>query len=137
MDNGKLKMDNVMENKPIHNGPRRNVLMEKVTAFSVRMVKAEQYLKNTKQEKVMSKQILRSGTSIGANCTEAQNAQSKADFINKLSIALKEADETKYWLHLLKEGNFITDEMFNSTMADIKEICALLVTIIKTTKSKM
>jgi len=125
-----------MENGKLNSGPRRNILMEKVVAFSVRIVKAEHYLRNSRHEMVISKQILRSGTSIGANCTESQNAQSKADFVNKLSIALKEADETKYWLRLLKEGNYITEDMENSMMADLNEICALLVTIIRTTKSK-
>ena len=126
-----------MENGQLNSGPKRNVLMEKVTAFSVRIVKAEQYLRLTKHEMVMSKQVLRSGTSIGANCTEAQNAQSKPDFVHKLSIALKEADETKFWLRLLREGGFITKEMFDSMMTDVSEICALLVTIIKTTKDRI
>ena len=111
--------------------------MEKVTAFSIRIVKAEQYLRITKHELVMSKQVLRSGTSIGANCTEAQNAQSKADFVHKLSIALKEADETKFWLRLLREGDFISEEVFNSMINDVTEICALLVSIIKTTKDRI
>ena len=126
-----------MENGQLHSGPKRNVLMEKVTAFSIRIVKAEQYLRITKHELVMSKQVLRSGTSIGANCTEAQNAQSKADFVHKLSIALKEADETKFWLRLLREGDFISEEVFNSMINDVTEICALLVSIIKTTKDRI
>ena len=82
----------------------------------------------------MSKQILRSGTSIGANVRESRRAQSTPDFINKLYIALKEADETSYWLELLHETGFITNEMFNSIYADCEEILKLLTSIIKTTQ---
>ena len=82
----------------------------------------------------MSKQILRSGTSIGANVRESRRAQSTPDFINKLYIALKEADETSYWLELLFETGFITNEMFNSIYADCEEILKLLTSIIKTTQ---
>ena len=115
---------------------KENVLINKTEAFSIRIIHAEKYLRTQKKETVMSKQILRSGTSIGANAAESQNAQSPADFVHKLSIALKEADETKYWLNLLNGGGYISQEAYSSIMADLKEILALLTTIIKTTKIK-
>lgn len=87
-----------------------------------------------KHEYVLSKQILKSGTSIGANCREASRAQSTPDFITKLTIALKEADETAYWLELLHETQFITDETFQSLYSDVEQIIKILVTIIKKTK---
>ena len=114
-----------------------NILLIKAQAFSVRIIKAEQHLRLHRNEKIMSKQILRSGTSIGANCTEAQNAQSKLDFINKLSIALKEADETRYWLGNLQAGEYISQEEYDSLLLDLKEIIALLVSIIKTAKNNI
>lgn len=114
-----------------------NILLTKTQAFSVRIIKAEQCLRLQRNEKIMSKQILRSGTSIGANCTEAQNAQSKLDFISKMSIALKEADETRYWLGNLKAGEYISIEEYESLLYDVKEIIALLISIIKTTKNNI
>ena len=84
----------------------------------------------------MSKQILRSGTSIGANAKEAVNAQSKAGFINKMNIALKEANESFYWLRLLHETEYLTDKEFESIEADIKEIISILVSITKSMKNK-
>ena len=114
-----------------------NILLNKVQAFSVRIVKAEQHLRLYRNEKIMSKQILRAGTSIGANCTEAQNAQSKLDFISKMSIALKEADETRYWLGNLRAGEYLSKEEYESLLVDVKEIIALLVSIIKTTKNNI
>ena len=80
-----------------------NIVLEKSKAFAIRIIKMYQFLTEDKKEYVLSKQILRSGTGIGANCREASRAQSKADFISKMSIALKEADETAYWLELLYE----------------------------------
>ena len=88
-----------------------------------------------KREFTLSKQLLRSGTSIGANCREAYRAQSTVDFISKLSIALKEAEETAYWLELLFAAEYITDEQFKSIYFDNEELIKLLVSIIKTTKS--
>ena len=113
-----------------------NVLLNKTEAFSIRIINAEKYLRTQQKEIVMSKQILRSGTSIGANTAESQNAQSPSDFVHKLSIALKEADETKYWLNLLKGGEYISHEMHQSMINDLNEIIAILTTIIKTTKQK-
>ncbi|MBQ2540834.1 MAG: four helix bundle protein [Paludibacteraceae bacterium] len=115
---------------------RENVLIQKTEAFSIRIVNAERYLRTQKKERVISNQILRSGTSIGANCAESQDAQSPSDFVHKLSIALKEADETKYWLNLLKGSHYISEESYISMMKDLKEILALLTKIIKTTKEK-
>ncbi len=84
----------------------------------------------------MSRQLLKSGTSIGANIRESKNAQSPADFISKLSIALKEADESQYWIDLLRFGNFLSDREFESLNNDVKELIALLTSIIKTEKKK-
>ena len=94
------------------------------------------YLKENKQEYILSRQILRSGTSIGANVRESKNAQSTLDFINKLSIALKEADETSYWLELLVESEIIDQQQYEELIIDVKEIIAILTSSIKTLKSK-
>lgn len=104
-------------------------------AFALRVIKLYQFLKNEKQIFVLSKQILRSGTSIGANVRESVNAQSRMDFINKLNIALKEANETEYWLELIHESGFIDDKQFDSIYNDCGKIAATLTKIIKTTKS--
>ena len=112
------------------------VLQKKSYDFALRIVNAYKYL-TEHQEYVISKQLLRSGTSIGANCRESRNAQSVSDFVNKLNIALKEADETAYWLELLHDSHFITEEVFLSIHNDCIEIVKLLTTIIKTTKEKM
>ena len=87
-------------------------------AFALRVIKLYVFLRDEKKEFVMSKQVLRSGTSIGANVRESINAQSRADFINKLNIALKEADETQYWLELLHESGFLSDDQFQSINDD-------------------
>lgn len=92
------------------------------------------YLCSNKKEFVLSKQLLRSGTSIGANISESQDAQSTNDFISKLSIALKEARESKYWIELLKETEYLTKKESDSLVNDLIELIKLLVTIIKTTK---
>lgn len=113
-----------------------NPVKEKSFAFAVRSVRLGQFLMENKKEYIISKQIIRSGTSIGANIREAQNAQSNADFIHKLSISQKEADKTLYWLELLQETEYISDIEFQSLEKDIIEIIKLLCTIIKTAKSK-
>ena len=113
---------------------KENILREKSYSFALRVIKLYKYLYDEKREYVMSKQVLRSGTSIGAMVRESEFAQSKADFINKLSIALKEANETDYWLLLLKDSNHITKNMYNSVNIDIKEIISLLVSSVKTAK---
>jgi len=114
-----------------------NVLKEKSYAFALRVVKLAQYLNSDQQEYVLSKQVLRSGTAIGALISEAEFAQSKLDFINKLSIGLKEANETYYWLKLLHEGDYISEIMFNSIQPQTKELIKLLVTSIKTAKENI
>ena len=112
-----------------------NVIQELSFNFAVRIVKFYKYLTESKKVYVLSKQILRSGTSIGANVRESIHAQSLADFINKLSIALKEADETDYWLELLHASDLISEEEYTSLSNDVKQIIGTLVKIIKTSKS--
>ena len=114
-----------------------NTIQVLCKSFALRTIKLYTYLKNDKQEYVLSKQMLRSGTSIGANARESINAQSPMDFINKLSIALKEANETQYWLELLYESGFISKEEFDSIYADCSRIVATLVKIIKTKKEAL
>ena len=113
------------------------ILTEKTYHFALRVVKAYRYLKDGQNEYVLSKQMLRSGTSIGANCKEAIYAQSTLDFINKLSIALKEASETEYWLGLLHDSQYIDDKSYESIQQECVEIIKLLTSIIKTTKSTL
>ena len=103
--------------------------------FSVRVVKLARYLQEEKKEYILSKQLIRSGTSIGANIVESQQAQSRADFVSKLSIALKEASETNYWLRLLRATDYLSDSEFTSIIADCKELERMLTSIIKTTRS--
>jgi four helix bundle protein len=102
----------------------------------VRIVKLYQYLCKEKYEFVLSKQILRSGTSIGANVEEADGGISKSDFSNKISISYKEAKETHYWLRLLKETNYLSENLFNSLIQDCNEICKILFSILKTSRIK-
>ena len=111
-----------------------NAVYQKSFHFAVRIVNLCRYLQTEEKEFVLSKQILRCGTSIGANVAEAQNAQSRADFISKLNIALKEATETDYWLRLLHETTYLNQKQFDSMIADCDEIESLLVSIVKTTK---
>ena len=103
-------------------------------AFANRIVKAYRFLSTERKEFVLSKQLLRSGTAIGALVQESEFAQSKADFINKLYIALKEANETRYWLMLLKDNEYIDQAMYESILPEIEELIKLLVSIIKTSK---
>ena len=100
-------------------------------AFALRIIKLYTYMREEKKEFVMSKQLLRCGTSIGANVRESVNAQSKADFINKLNIALKEADETQYWLELLYESEFLNAGEFKSIYEDASRIVGMLTKITK------
>ena len=115
----------------------KGVIYQKSYAFAIRIVKAYKYLCQEKNEYVLSKQLLRSGTSIGANCSEARNAQSTLDFISKLSIALKEASETEYWLDLLHDSQYIDDKSYESIHNECVELIKLLTSIIKTTKSTL
>ena len=112
-----------------------NVLKVKSFAFALRCIKCYQYLQGSKNEYVLSKQLLRSGTSIGANVREAEHAQSKADFVNKLSVALKEANETAYWLELLHDSVLLEPEQYDSIYGDCIELLTLLTSIVKTSKN--
>lgn len=111
-------------------------LQEKSEAFAFRILKLYTYLTSTKKEHVISKQILRSGTSIGANIAESKDAQSTADYISKLSIALKEANETNYWVKNLYEGRYINEIEFQSLNNDSVEMIKLLICSIKKVKAK-
>ena len=113
-----------------------NILHQKSYKFAIRIVKLSQFLISNKKEYILSKQILRSGTSIGALVSESKFAQSNADFINKLMIALKEANETQYWINLLYDTDYITIQMHKSLYSDIDELISLLVSITKTLKNK-
>jgi four helix bundle protein len=112
-----------------------SITRSKSKAFALRIIKFVRLLQDDERGRVISKQLLRSGTSIGANLRESYNAQSKADFINKLHIALKEADETAYWLELLYESDIINKQYFDSLYGELKEIIALLTASIKTLKN--
>ena len=112
-----------------------NVSVEKSFEFAVRIVNLYKYLTNEQKEYVLSKQLLRCGTSIGANVSEAQRGQSKADFISKMSIALKEANETLYWLKLLYKTDYLNKSQFTSLNNDITELISILTSICKTSSS--
>lgn len=114
-----------------------NIIVDKSKVFALRIIRLYQYLKNEKSEFVLSKQLLRSGTSIGANVKEAIRGQSRADFYAKLNISLKEASETEYWLELLHESEYIEEKAFNSIYADCQELIKLLVAITKTQKGEL
>ena len=107
---------------------------QKSFQFAIRIVRLHRYLRVSKKEFVLSKQLLRSGTSIGANIAEAQQAQSRADFVAKMNIALKENFETDYWLRLLHATQYLSQEAFDSIISDCTELKKLLVSIVKTAK---
>ena len=111
-----------------------NITYQKAYAFAIRVVKAYQYLCTEKKEYVLSKQLLRSGTSIGANVAEANGGISDADFSSKISIAYKECLETKYWLSLLKDTDYISEKTFESMHQDADEIAKILFAILKKTR---
>ncbi len=112
---------------------KENIVSERAFTFAVRIVNLYKYLTGKKKEFVLSKQILRSGTSIGANIEEADGGISRAEFSQKISIAYKEAKETKYWLKLLRETDYIEDSAFSSMLSDCDEICKILFSILKST----
>ncbi len=114
-----------------------NILLTKVDAYSDRIIRLYKYLKDVEKEFILSKQLLRSGTSIGANIAESQSAQSSADFIHKLEVALKEAKETHYWLEKLLVGEYINEVGYKSMSNDNIEIIKLLTSIIVTKKRNM
>lgn len=116
---------------------RDNLIADMTENFALRIIEMYRYLRKEKHEYVMSLQIYRSGTSIGANISENKNAQSKADFVSKLSIALKEAGETEFWLKLLYKSQTISEIEYNSIQNDLNIIIGTLVKIIKKTKENM
>lgn len=116
---------------------KENILKKKSFDFAVRIVNLFKFLKDDKKEFILSKQILRSGTSVGAMVRESEHAQSKADFINKLSIAQKEINETIYWLELLNATDYLTIQQFESLNIDAVELIKLITSIIKTTKTNL
>ncbi len=113
---------------------KESILRTKSYNFALRILKLYRHLVQESKEYVLSKQILRSGTSIGANIEEANQAQSKADFVHKLSIALKEAAETNYWLRLLRDGDILESKLAESILLDCEEIQRILFASIKTSK---
>ena len=128
MDNGKLRIAKKVM--------KENIIKSKSFAFALRIVKLYQYLTDEKKEYVLSKQLLRAGTAIGAIVREAEHAESKNDFIHKLSIGLKEANETEYWLELIHQFGYLDGTSFESFNLEIKEILRLLISIIKSSKQK-
>lgn len=112
----------------------KSVLKDKSYAFAIRIVKLSQYLQVEKREFVLSKQVLRSGTAIGALIREAEFGQSKADFISKMNISLKEANETEYWLCILHDTNYMEEKLFASLQSDCNELIAMLVATVKTAR---
>ena len=112
----------------------KNIIQEKSFHFALRIVNVCKYIRTEHKEFIMTKQLLRCGTSIGANVAESEHAQSRADFSSKLNIALKEAAETDYWLRLLYGANYLTHKEFQSVYEDCKEIERLLASIVKSTK---
>ena len=110
-----------------------NLIVQRSKAFAIRCVRLYNYLTETKREFVMSKQLLKCGTSIGANVKEATRGQSKADFGAKMNIALKEANETEYWLEILNETEYLNEEQTESILGDCRELLRLLTSIVKTT----
>ena len=111
-----------------------NVILEKSLSFAVRIVNLSKYLQEEHREHVLSRQVLRSGTSVGANVREAMYGQSRNDFIAKMSISLKEIAETEYWLELLMRTMYLTNEQYQSIKDDCSEIAKLLTSIVKNTK---
>lgn len=114
---------------------KENIIQTKSYAFSLRVIKLFIYLKDEKKEFILSKQLLRSATSIGANVEEAIGGQSKKDFISKLAIAYKESRETHYWLRLLKDAGFLKEDLALSFIEDCEELIKILTSIINSTKS--
>ncbi|MBR4729475.1 MAG: four helix bundle protein [Prevotella sp.] len=112
----------------------KGVLEEKSFQFAIRIINLNRFLIETKKEYILSKQLLRSGTSIGANIAEAQFAQSKADFVSKMHISLKEASETRYWLHLLEASYLIEKAQLESILSDCNELINMLVSTCRTSK---
>jgi len=115
---------------------KENIIVSKSFGFALRILKLSDHL-NSKREFVISKQLIRSGTSIGANIRESQYAESRKDFIHKMSISLKEANETKYWLDLIHAGDIITEKLYWSFAKDCDEILKLLTAILNSSKQRV
>ena len=128
VESGKLRVENDMKDSIVRN---------KSYSFALKVIKTYKYLTQEQREFVLSKQALRSGTSIGALVREAEHAQSDADFIHKMNIALKEANETEYWLMLLKDSEYIDEKTSFSIHTDCDELIRLLVSIVKSSKDKL
>ena len=116
---------------------KENVVMGKSYTFALRVIKLYKYLVAEKKEYVLSKQLLRSGTAIGALIKEGEHAQSKADFLNKMNVALKEANETEYWIELLRDSEYLSTTESLSILDDTSELIRLLISIVKTTKTTL
>lgn len=114
----------------------KSILKDKSYAYAIRIVRLSQFLVEEKKEYILSKQVLRSGTAIGALISEGEFAQSKVDFINKMSIALKEANETAYWISILKDTNYLSESQFDTLYSECKELIAMLVATVKTGKAR-
>ncbi|MFQ9063640.1 MAG: four helix bundle protein, partial [Eubacterium sp.] len=139
-ENGKWKIFNFLFSAIIailiYTNIMDNVIENKSFQFAIRIVRLYKFLCEEKKEYILSKQLLRAGTSIGANVTESQQAQSKPDFVSKISIALKEASETKYWIKLLGATEYLSENQTNSILDDCVEIEKILVTILKSAKNQ-
>lgn len=140
IENGKWKIFNLLFSAIIailiYTNIMDNVIENKSFQFAIRIVRLYKFLCEEKKEYILSKQLLRAGTSIGANVTESQQAQSKPDFVSKISIALKEASETKYWIKLLGATEYLSENQTNSILDDCVEIEKILVTILKSAKNQ-
>jgi four helix bundle protein len=116
---------------------KRNVVKEKTYAFSVKVIRLCQYLQSEKKEFILSKQLIRSGTNPGAMVREAEHAQSRKDFVHKMSIGLKEINESEYWIDLLYDTGYISKDQYDSIMWEAKQVLKLMIAIVKTTREKM
>lgn len=116
---------------------KENIVMIKSFDFALKIIEFYKYLVKEQREFVLSKQLLRSGTAIGALIKESEHAQSKADFLNKVNIALKEANESEYWLELLKKSDFIKEDKYSILLDEISELIRILSSIVKTTKTNL
>jgi four helix bundle protein len=114
---------------------KENVIKSKSLDFALRIVKLYQFLVEQKKEYVLSKQLLRSGTSIGANIREAEHAESKHDFVHKLSVSLKEANESEYWIELLYKSGYLDEIQYHSIQTDLRALLKLLISIVKSSKN--
>ena len=140
IENGKWKIFNFLFSAIIailiYTNVMDNVIENKSFQFAIRIVRLYKFLCEEKKEYILSKQLLRAGTSIGANVTESQQAQSKPDFVSKISVALKEASETKYWIKLLGATEYLSENQTKSILDDCVEIEKILVTILKSAKNQ-